>query len=385
MADASAGERTSDGTDAEEAIDALAEADAALERSRERIDEFGRDDLEAIRDAYEGFTDLLDRYEEPATGDGDFQTFIEFQGEIETFVERLDDDLLLRETFVECDDYLQQRRLSASDFAHVRDQLAPVADLIGRLEAEREALSDYRKAYSRLQRRRRELAARVDDLERLERLGEADLDAPVERLREPIEAYNDAVAEAFADFRQESPAREVLDVVATTADYPLVEYRAPPEDLLAYLRTHEVGAEPIPRVLSYAGYSRSKLDHYVDDPAALKQQVASQQTYLERLDAAPLTVDWPPPTAESLAYRTREVRAVVARFAPEAVVAKLRAVRRLPHETDFERLRESAVASEELSADERERLRDGTVEADLEASRAGLARVRETLAEYPDR
>ncbi len=366
-------------------VERVADADERVERARERIAEFGRDELQRLEEAYEGFTALLARYEEPATGDGDFQTFIEFQGEIETFVERLPSDLLLRETFVECDDYLQQRRLSEDDFAHVRDQLEPVADLIGRLEDEREALSAYRSAYSAIKRRRRELAERIDDLERLQRLGDADLDAPTERLREPIAAYNEAVRDAFAEFRREAPARRVLDLVATAEDYPLVAFRSPPPELRTYLERSPVGTEPLPTVREYADYSRSKLDHYVDDPGALKEHVASQQTYLDRLDATPLTVDWPPPTAAGLQYRTREYRAIVGRFADEAVVARLRQVRRLPQETDYERLRESAVATSELADAERERLRAGEVAEDLESARAALAQIRSALDDYPDR
>ncbi|MEF8774944.1 MAG: hypothetical protein V5A43_00380 [Haloarculaceae archaeon] len=365
--------------------EALAAAEEDIERARERIEEFGRTELERLQEAYEDFTGLLETYEEPATGDGNFETFIEFQGEIETYVERLPSDLLLREVFVESDDYLQQRRLSEEDFAHVREQLQPVADLIGRLADEREALNAYRQQYSRLQRRRRELARRVEDLERLVRLGEADLDAPTERLRDPIEAYNEAVREAFATFRREAPARDLLALVEATANYPLVEYRLPPETLAAFLDTSEVGREPLPTLLAYADYSESKLAHYVDDPGPFERHVASRQTYLERLDAGPLAVDWPPPAPDTLRYRTREYRAVVGRFAPEEVVAKLRTVRRLPRRTDYERLRDSAVASAELSPEERERLRSGDVETELEGAREELAAIRNALEAYRER
>lgn len=363
---------------------ALATAETELERARERIAEFGRDELEALQEVYEEFTTLLARYEEPATGDGDFQTFIEFQGEVETFVERLPSDLLLRETFVECDEHLQQRRLTEDDFEHVRAQLEPVADLVGRLDEERAALSDYRSAYAGLQRRRRELRERIDDLERLQRLADADLDAPTERLREPIETYNEAVTAAFETFRREAPAREVMALVERAEEYPLVAFRPPPSDLHSFVDRNDVGDEPISTLLEYANYSRSKLAHYVNDPVGLREHVASQQTYLERLDADPLTVDWPPPTAEGLRYRTREYRAIVTRFAPD-VVESLRLVRRLPHDTEYERLRRSAVARAELSATERERLRSGATATELEEARAALAQVRESLAEYPDR
>ena len=104
-----------------------------LEATQQRVAEFGERDLRQLADAYEEFTGILGRYEEPATGDGDFQKFIEFQGRVETFVEELPEDILLREAFEESDDHLQQRRLNESDFEHVREQLSPVADLVERL------------------------------------------------------------------------------------------------------------------------------------------------------------------------------------------------------------------------------------------------------------
>jgi hypothetical protein len=170
---------------------------------------------------------------------------------------------------------------------------------------------------------------------------------------------------------------------ATTA-YPLVAFQAPPADLREYVRNREAGTEPVPQLLEYAEYSRSKLDHYVANADALKRAVATQQTYLRRLDAEPLTVGWPPPGADELRFRCRELTAVVNRFAPD-VVEDLRAVARLPRETDYERLRESAVAEAELTAEERDRLRSGSVSEELDAAVAERERLQSTLAEYPER
>jgi hypothetical protein len=117
-----------------ELVDRLAAAESELEAARERVAEFGEAELERLADAYDEFTHLLTRYEDPATGDGNFETFIEFQGKIATFVEGLSDDLLLRETFEECDEHLQQRRLSESDFEHVREQREADADRVRRLD-----------------------------------------------------------------------------------------------------------------------------------------------------------------------------------------------------------------------------------------------------------
>lgn len=364
-------------------VERLRTAESDLAAARERVAEFGEADLQALADAHEEFTSLLARYEEPATGDGDFETFVEFQGTVETFVERLPEDLLLRETFEESDEHLQQRRLSESDFEHVREQLAPVGDLVGRLEDRDRALAEYRRARSDARERLHELEDRIEELRRLERLGSADIDAPTDRLQGPIEAYNDAVADAFAEFRREAPARAVFDVLEATTAYPLVEFRPPPEALRAYVQSHPPGTEPLPTLLEYAEYSRSKLDHYVADAGALKRTVGSHQTYLRRLDAEPLTIGWPPPAADLLGWRCRELTAAVNRFAPR-VVEQLRAVAALPRETDYARLRESAVAESELTPAERDRLRRGTVGEDLRAALDERERLEAALEEFPE-
>jgi len=381
--DASGASAAEDSTD-EDLVAELAAAEQRLEAAEEAVADFGESELERLAAAHDEFTGLLDRYEEPATGDGDFQQFIEFQESVADFVERLDGDLTLYEVFEECDEYLQQRRLTEGDFAHVREQLAPVADLAARLDERDAAREAYRSARTRIRKRRRELADRVAELERLRDLGEADLDAPTERLRDPVEAYNEQVREGFERFRREEPARAVLDTLADLAAIPLVPYQAPPEDLHAYVRDHEAGAEPVGQLLEYADYSRSKLAHYVADPDALKRAVATRRTYLQRLDAEPLTVDWPPPEAGTLRYRCRELTGAVDRVAPDAVAA-LRAVRQLPRQTDYERLRTAAVARAELSPEERERVRSGAVGTELERAREQRARLGEALETHPSR
>jgi hypothetical protein len=372
------------GADEPETVAQLRAAETALDAAEERVADFGEAELEGLAEAHDEFTTLLARYEEPATGDGDFQTFIEFQSEIADFVERLPEDLLLRETFEECDELLQQRRLTEGDFEQVRTNLEPVADLAGRLDERRDARKRYRAARNRVEHRRREVRERIDDLERVRRLGEADLDAPTERLREPIAAYNERVSEAFEAFRREESARAVLDLVRASRQFPVAGLEAPPEDLVEYVETSTAGTEPIPTLLDYAEYSRSKLDHYVADPGALKAAVRPHTTSLRRLDAEPLTVDWPPPTATALEFSCREAERVVARFAPDVVEA-LRAVRRLPRATDYERLREAAVAEAELAADQRRRLKASEVGAELESLRAERERLAAALDEFAER
>jgi len=360
----------------------LREAATRRQRARERVESVGEADLRRCRELYREFHDLLDSYEGRATGSGNFKAYTEFEGRVASLAEDLDDDLPERETFEAVDDYLQQRRLSESDFETARRKLEPVGDVVGRLDEWEQAREQYRDARREARKRLGELDDRIEELERLQRLGEADIDAPVERLRDPIERYDDRVQEAFRAFRSNEPAREVLAAVARADPYPLVEFQSPPEDLLGYVQRHEAGTETIPQLLEYADYSASKLDHYVEDTAALRRTLPTQRTYLRNLDAEPLTIGWPPPPADHLPWLCREFRAVLAGFADESVIASLRAVRHLADDEAYDRLRETALARAELTAGERDRLASGAVSEELDSLREERAAIEDALDDH---
>ena len=356
-----------------------------LERAHDRIDEFGEDDLQELADIYERFTGVLDRYEEDVTDDGgDIRTNIEFQSAIAEVIEDIRSGMLLVEVFEECDEHLQKRWFHESDFEHVREQLEPVGDLVSRLEERDAALDAYRNARKDVRYRLRDLDDEIADLERLARLAKADLDAPTDRLREPIEAYNEAVTDAFAAFRRDASTREVLDFLDAMAAYPLVPFEQPDDELASYVREHPPGEERISKLLEYAGYSHSKLSHYVDDPERLTHVVGRKKTYLDGLSADPLTISWPPPPASKLQWRCRELTAAVNRFAPD-VVEHLREVAALPRETDYDTLRDSAVVREELSEDERARIQSDDIGAELAARREERDRLEAALERFPER
>lgn len=367
-------------------VAAMRDAARTYRETADRVDDVGETEMRRVADAYDRVTRVLDGYEERATDWDDFEGYIEFREALSNAVEALGDDLPHREAFEEADRILKtggvSETLSASDFERARETLAPARELAALREEHRAAESQYRTARRALRDHRDALAERVAELERLVRLGEADLDAPVERLRDPIRRYNTAVRNAFRDFTRDASARELLAFVERTDAYPLVDYRQPPDRLASYVRNHDAGTEPVGQLLEYADYSRSKLDHYVDDPQALKAAVATNRTYLDRLDAEPLTVGWPPPTPGALRYRVRELVPVVGRLDDDAVAA-LRSVRELADDPGYETLRESAVAREELSADERAMAADGTADRDLDRARDDLDRVRDALSEHP--
>lgn len=366
----------------------LADADAAYREVADRIEEHGEETVEEVGDAYDRATTLLSRYEERATGTGrsNFQKFVEFKSQIGSLVENLPDDLPERDAFEAAGERFEKTRLNERDFERAREDLEPAAEVAALPDDRREARSRYRKRRQAVERALEATTEKIADRERLLELGEADLDAPVEEIRDPVESYNDAVSEAFAAFRRESSAREFLDFVAVTADYPLVEFDRPPENLREYVAERDVGEEPIPDLLTYARYSNSKLDHYVDDPAALKRAVATNETYLERLDAGPLQLRWPPRSAADLRWRVEELVSVVGRFAPEGVVADLRDVQSVVRDEErFEHLRTVAEAEAELSESERQKVENGAVEGEIEELRARKTELEDALAEYPER
>ena len=366
-------------------VERLEQHSREFDRAQERVEEHGEAELERLQDAYETFRETLEIYQDQVVGDeGDIQTIVEFQSQLDAAMKEIPKGVMLREVFEDCDEYLQQKWFSDDDFEHVYEQLEPIADLVTRLDERDEVRSDYRDARRRVTARARECKEEIEHLERLSELAEADLDAPTERLRDPIEAYNEAVRETFGEYKREQPAREVVRFLDRMEQFPLVDYRTPPADIAAYVAEEPPGTEPIPKLLDYADYSRSKLDHYVEDPDRLKHAIEGHRAYLADIDGEPLTVDWPPPAAGTLRYRCRELTTAVNRIDP-TVVESLRRVEALPRETEYDRLRDAAIARQELSEDERQRVRSGAVEEELGERRAERETLLAALEEHPER
>ena len=374
-------------SEVEDLVRTLQRRASAYEEACDRVEEAGEQRLQRLQEHYEELTGLFSTYESRIVSDGegevDMEAFIEYQDELAHFFDHLPEDLPHREDFEAVDEMMHERYLKTTDFEAARDSLSEVAALVERLDERERTRERLREVRRDIELELKEIDDRIDHHERLVELGAADLDAPVEQLRDPIETYDDAVSAAFETFTSESSTREVLAFVESTAAFPLVTYRQPPADLAAYVDSADAGAETISKLLEYADYSPSKLDHYVDDARELKRNVATHRTYLKRLDVDPLTIGWPPPTAEALRFRCRELLSVVARFDPdESVLAALRTVREATRREDYQRLRDSAVARERLDADERERLKNGEVERELQDLRERRDRLAEALEEH---
>ena len=363
---------------ADDLLAELRDARAEREEIAAAIERHGEESVQAVDDAVSEATRLFDRYEESATGTGDFEAYLEFQSQFAELTEELPEELPERGGFERANEAVDQRTISESDFQRAREAIADatqIAELLDRREAAQSRVADAERAVSE---RLSAIERRLDELEELRRLGDADLSAPTDELTEPIERYDAAVREAFDDYAHDEPVRELLELVERTRLYPLIDYQRPPDDLLEYVRHHPAGAEPLPTLLSYAEYSGSKLSHYVEDPTAFETTVPVHRTYLDRIDGEPLTVGSPPP-ADELRYLAAELVSVVARFADEETVALARGLRNLARREDYDRLRNAVVAEEELTPDQREALRNGEVEAEAERLREDRERLQRAL------
>lgn len=360
----------------------LADAHGRYEDASAAVEAVGEDELRRIAEIRERLDGLLDRYEERATGTGDFKGFIEFQSALDELVSNLPEGLRHREVFEEVEDVFDKRRLNGDDFGRARELLAPVEDDVERLEERREAREELREARLAAERRIEALEEEIAEHDRLLSLSEVDLEAPVADLRVPIEGYNGAVTREFEEYRSRASARELLEFLDRTEWFPLVETPDVPADLRAFLEGTEAGTEPLPTLLEYAGYSRSKLEHYVEDADALKRAVATRRTAVERIDAEPFRIEWPPRPADELRFRLRELCGVIPRFASEETVARLREVRWLTRDPDYERLRRAAEARELLGETERKRLASGAVADEKEGALDERQRLREALGRY---
>ena len=349
----------------------------AIER---RIDDLGTDRVEAAADAYRRAHRVLDSYEDDATGTGDFGAYLTFESKFSAAVD-VADDALAADAFEAAREAVEKRRLSASDFAAAREALETPGEYVELLEERDDAVDAYRRARRNANEALSTLDERIETLERVADFADVDPDAPVDRLREPIEAYNDAVNEAFESFKREASARALFEFIERTERYPLVEVDQPPRELREYVEEATAGEEPLPTLLEYVDYSPSKLEHYVDDPGALRTTVAVHRTYLDRIDAEPLSIEWPPAAADELQYRIKELIPVVSRLDAEEPVVHLREIRSLTREDEYATLRRTARAREELSDEGLELLASGALEDRLAEARETRELVAAVLAE----
>ncbi len=394
------------GTPAQEVV---AELEAAFEHHQiidSEINEIGERNLKAAADGYRNATRLLDSYEETAVGSGDFSSYLEFQSQFLSLIEQLPDSAMAAEGFQRASDRMDKRRLKTSDFDFAREAIEPASEATALLTRREEAADAYRSARHEAKTTLKDLEADRKRLEELQTLGDLEVSVSLKPLREPIEAYNDAIAEAFETFRKTQPARELFELLAAAADRPLVGISRPPRELAEYIATAPAGQEPLSTLRTYAEYSPSKLQHYVEDPGALRTNVAVHQTYLDRLGSEPLTIEWPPAEAGVLRARLEELAPIVRRLdravaadsdtdadetddnadstdeSDSSVEFYRRQLARFTRREEYDRLRDVAVARAELDDHEFELVSSGTIDSELEAVESALEAVEAALETY---
>ncbi len=385
------------GTPAEDAVEALKTAFDRYQDVDTEIDEIGEQNVEAAADGYRNATRLLDSYEDTAVGTGDFGSYLTFQNQFLALVEQIPNSAMAAEGFQRASDRMDKRRLNESDFSYAREAIEPASEATELLERRDEALDAYRSARHDVKETKKELERERERLDRLQTLGNVDLSVSVEPLREPIEAYNEAVRDAFETFRRTQPARGLFELLDSAADRPLVGVDRPPRELAEYIHTAPAGEEPLSTLRKYADYSPSKLEHYVDDPGALRTNVAVHQTYLDRLAPEPFCVEWPPVEAGVLRARLSELapfvrrldRAVAADDAGdddpdenETIESHRRRLARLARREEYDRLRDVAVARAELDDEEFELVASGQIETELDKIEQGTEAIEAALDEY---
>ncbi|MWV63907.1 hypothetical protein GRS48_03585 [Halorubrum sp. JWXQ-INN 858] len=366
--------------EAGEAAATLRERYDELRRIEARIADLDRERVEAAADAYRQAHRVLDQYEEDAVGTGDFGSYVTFEGAFASAT-NVDDDALAAAAFTAADEAVDKRRLSKDDFAAAREALEPAGEYVDLLAARDDAVDDYRTARKAARDARDALAARVEELRGVAAMADADLEADVDRLRDPIRTYNDAVREAFRSFAKSTSARAVFDLLERADATPFVDVAVPPRDLREYVDDHAAGEETVSDLLEYADYSNSKLEHYVDDPGALRTAVAVHRTFLERIDGEPFTLAWPPGPGGELVYEIDELVPLVARFADDGTVATLRSIRDLARDDGYERLRRAAEVRKALAAPELALLERGTIDDRVADAERTLAIVEDVVAE----
>jgi len=351
-----------------------------LQRIEAEIDALGESRVETAADAFRAAHRVLDQYEDDAVGTGDFGSYVRFEGAFANATS-VGDDALAAEAFAAADKAVNKRRLSERHFAAAREALEPAREYVELLESRDAADEERRAARKDAMDARDALADRLDRLREVAGMADADLEADVSRLREPIETYDEGVRSAFRAFKRGASARRVFTFLDRADASPFVDVDMPPADLREYVEDHEAGKESLTDLLEYADYSSSKLEHYVDDPGALRTAVAVHRTYIERLDGEPFTLGWPPAPGDELAYEIDELVPLVARFADDELVATLRSIRDLAREEEYASRRRAAEVRAAVDDDELALLETGEIDERIAEAERTLAIVEDVLAE----
>lgn len=345
---------------------ALDEARSRLETATASVEAVGEDTARDTKRYYDRLVDLMDRYEESATGTGEFQEYVAFQDALADLLSDLDRATVTdRAAFEDALDRFERRIIREKDFRRARADLEAVRDVAEAVETadrlRRRLANDRGRLSSRLRNLEHERSRIVRHIDELESVSDVDPEPLVTAVRE----YNDRVRDEFTTFREEAAAIEVARVGFKARLFPLAE--VPPirdEDAIEVLASSGLGSESVPTVLEYAGYSDSKLSHYVDRPRWLREHLPVSWFETVNGDAFAIALDT---DAGVLCHRAPALAKVIEGFANPETIARLRRLRDMAVDGSYERMRRA------------HRLAENRATTDVEAARRELSAVEEAI------
>jgi len=345
-----------------------------LRELRETVEEVGEERAETTRALYESLTDVTEEYREEATGHGNFEKYVEFENHVIAFENTVEEeDVHLQDDFEKSLERLDRRTLQDKHFRRALDDLDAVEELAEDYERYTELRDELRDELGSLERRKEELASRIDELEEsVEKAREVE-DVDVSELRDSVETYNDRVRRDFEEFVRDTSAVEVARLGEHVSNSSLLG-DVPVEEGDAERLDEYVDDESVDRVLELADSSDAKLSHYLEDTEGFRDAVP--RLWFESPSAEPFVLSYEPEGKAK--YKTRELVPIVAEFADEETVEALRGVKRMAERGDYSRMRSALVDRREVGGDAE------TVEEELEEARSERRRAEERAHEIRD-
>ncbi|MDX1745070.1 MAG: hypothetical protein R3324_03965, partial [Halobacteriales archaeon] len=284
-------------------------------------------------------------------------------------------DVTDRTAFEDALSRFDRRIIREKDFRRARSDLTSVKQVSETLSEAEELASQLTNERGRLSSRlrkwrhdRSQVQSRLSDLE-------AVTDVDPEPLVAARSSYNDRVREEFDSFAETAPAIDVARVGYKARLVPLAD--VPPitdEAALSVLEDAGFATETVPTVLEYAGYSDSKLSHYVDRPGSFRSQLPV--SWFETIDGEAFTIA-ADATGDDVRHRAPALVKVIDAFATPETIAELRTLRDLAARGEYDRMRRARrLAADDAPGDvesARSQLRD--LEAVIERAEAAIERI----------
>lgn len=349
-----------------------------LGRKRSTLRDEGIEAVREARDIYHDLQRYIDRYREPATGHGDFESYIEFQSVLAEIEEQLDDDVYGERWFRKAIQRFESRTLREKHFRRAEKDLQEIRELVEAFERAMELEDELRSERGRLRKRRRELQNEIKRLESRIRDAREAPDADASRLESLLDKYNKSVEREYGSWLSSAPAIEVVRHAYRASRMPLVEADGVDGRSVEALQESGVGDESVERLLEFAGYSDSKLQHYVDDPRTFRDKLPT--AWFRVADAEPykLSLDMEEGVVERL---VPELVSVVSEFASERTIEVLRQIGDLARNGRYSEMRQALEARQRTGGEDVESLLEEkqSLEREVEDVEEDTQRIEDAL------